>query len=70
MNEQSPRMEGSAGSQGRDLPSVHHDRDGDLRWELKGRMNAIVLELDVQPMDLDVIETLLLGAVESIENAT
>jgi hypothetical protein len=43
--------------------------DGDLCWSTRGRCQAVLAELEVQPVDWDVIATLLAGAVEEIEAA-
>jgi len=42
----------------------------DLRWEIRGRLHAVLQELDVRPVNWDAVETILRGAVESIEAAT
>ena len=43
------------------------DPEHDLCWELRGRLHAVLQELDLRPIDLDVVKTLLEGAVEAIE---
>ena len=70
MNDSRPadarREEAPAGSS----PSVPHTVDGSLRWELRGRLHAALQELDERPVSWDVVQTLLEGAVESIDAAT
>ena len=44
--------------------------ENDLRWQLRGRLHAVLQELDVRPVDWDVVSTLLAGAVEAVEAAT
>jgi hypothetical protein len=44
--------------------------DADLRWELRGRLQAVLQELEERPVDWDVVQTLLEGAVEAIEATT
>jgi hypothetical protein len=57
--------------QDQDSEPVSQDGDErDLCWELRGRLYAVLQELDVRPVDWDVVETILHGAVESIEAAT
>ena len=46
------------------------DAEHDLRWELRGRLHAVLQELYVPPVDWDVVQTLLEGAVEEIQAAT
>jgi hypothetical protein len=49
--------------------SAADSQDADLRWELRGRLHAVLEELDERPADWDVVRTLLSGAVESIDAA-
>ena len=73
MRHRSPHQAGSAGDAGSDPPErsrdFGQDAEGDLRWELRGRLHAVLQELDVRPVEWDVVKTLLEGAVESIEAA-
>ena len=48
----------------------NREDEHDLRWELRGRLHAALQELDVRPVDWDVVSTLLAGAVEAVEAAT
>ena len=70
MNDSRPadarREEAPAGSS----PSVPHTVDGSLRWELRGRLQAVLQELDLRPVDYDTVQTILEGAVEAIDAAT
>jgi hypothetical protein len=72
MNEQSPHRAGSAGSVGNKLtePSTPEGLQAELRWDVSGRVHAALQELDVRPVDWDVVDTLLRGAVEAIDAAT
>jgi hypothetical protein len=76
MNDSRPTEAGREEAPGRRLSKRNpRDRrppvdDGGLRWELRGRLQAVLQELDERPVDWDVIETLLSGAVESIRTAT
>jgi len=70
MTHASPHNTGSARIAGSD-PSEFATQDGyRLRFEIRGRLQAVLQELDLDPVDSDVCETLLRGAVESIEAAT
>jgi hypothetical protein len=71
MNDPRPTEAGREESPGRTTPSVTHEDDDlrDLRWEMRGRLHAVLQELDVRPPDWDVIETLLRGALEDVEAA-
>ncbi len=40
-----------------------------LRWELRGRLHAVLQELELRPVDLEAVRRLLEGAVEAIEAA-
>ena len=53
-----------------EAPGCDDDGGDDLRWELRGRLHAVLQELDVRPVDFDVVQTILEGAVESIKAAT
>ena len=46
------------------------DDAGDLRWSMRGRCHAILQELEVEPVDWDVVGTLMAGGAEEIEAAT
>jgi len=70
MRHRSPLDAGSAAITGSD-PSEFATQDGyRLRFEICGRLHAVLQELDLDSVDWDVCETLLRGAVESIEAAT
>jgi hypothetical protein len=55
-------------------PHIHDSatigEDGGLGWEVRGRLLAVLQELDMRPVDYDVVQTLLEGAIEAIEAAT
>ena len=70
MNAASPSR-GSRKTSGRRPSEVSRnatpDATRELRAELRGRLQACLAELKVERLDLDVIETLLRGALEAIE---
>jgi hypothetical protein len=54
-----------------DSQSPGRDADEhDLRSELRGRLHAVLQELDLRPVDYDTVRTILEGAVEAIDAAT
>ena len=48
---------------------VPDDDEGDLRWEIRGRLRAVLQALDTRPVDWAAVQTLLEAAVEAIEVA-
>lgn len=68
MRHRNPHMAGSAGTAGSSDPLECATQEGcGLRFELRGRLHAVLQELDMPAVDFDVVQTLLEGAVEAIE---
>jgi hypothetical protein len=63
----SARLPGGRHVERSDSNAAESNRE--LRLELRGRLNAVLAELDLEPIDWDVVTSLLAGALEEIEAA-
>jgi hypothetical protein len=70
MRHRSPHTAGSAGFAGSEPIefAIETGRDElDLRFELRGRLHAVLQELEPPTVEWDVVQTILEGAVEAIQ---